>query len=156
MVKNRRFLCLLCLTLALILQGFSCESKPKSDLPVVPLKVDGHAIWVEVANKEATRSSGLMFRREMDWDAGMLFIFSDSAQRYFWMKNTLIPLSIAFMDDQGKILNILEMPPQTEQTFPSEGPARFALEMNAGWFTKGGIKPGDVVQGVLEAPKAQD
>ncbi len=152
----RSFPVFLLIACAFLLQGFSCESKPKSDLPIIPLKVDGHNIWAEVANREATRSSGLMFRREMAWDDGMLFVFPDSDQRYFWMKNTLIPLSIAFMDNQGMILNILEMPPQTEQTFPSAGPARFALEMNAGWFTKEGVKPGDVVEGVLEAPKAQE
>lgn len=157
MKRQRRLLTTsLFLASALLLQGFSCQSKPKSDLPVVPLKVDGHAIWVEVADKEATRSSGLMFRQEMDWDNGMLFVFPDSAQRYFWMKNTVIPLSIAFMDDKGRILNVLEMPPQTEKTFPSQGPARFALEMNSGWFFKAGVKAGDVVEGVLSAPQAQD
>lgn len=157
MVKLQRSLFVfLFVSTAFFLGGSSCHSKPKSDLPVVALKLGGHEIWVEVANKEATRSSGLMFRQEMDWNNGMLFVFPDSAQRYFWMKNTLIPLSIAFMDEKGVILNILEMPPQTEQTFPSNGPARFALEMNAGWFTKEGLKPGDVVGGVLNAPKAQD
>jgi uncharacterized protein len=136
--------------------GFSCNHVIKSDLPTTSLKLGKHEIFVEVANQEATRETGLMFRHEMDWDNGMLFVFDDSAQRYFWMKNTLIPLSIAFIDDKGTILNILEMPPQTEQTFPSYGPAKFALEMNAGWFTKNGLKAGDVVEGVLTAPKPTD
>jgi uncharacterized membrane protein (UPF0127 family) len=138
----------------IILFGFSCHHVLKSDLPTVSLKLGGHEIFVEVANQEATRETGLMFRHEMDWDNGMLFVFDDSAQRYFWMKNTLIPLSIAFIDEKGIILNILEMPPQTEQTFPSYGPAKFALEMNAGWFTKNKLKAGDLVDRVLMAPKA--
>jgi uncharacterized membrane protein (UPF0127 family) len=141
---------------ALFLSGFSCHSTLKSDLPVVPLKISGHEILVEVANRVATRDSGLMFRQEMGGDNGMLFVFPDTDQRYFWMKNTVIPLSIAYMDEKGAILNILEMPPETEKSFPSNGPARFALEMNKGWFAKQGIKPGDVVEGVLNAPKAQE
>jgi hypothetical protein len=141
---------------AVSLTGFSCKPSLKSDMPVVPLKVDGHEVWAEVANKEATRSSGLMFRRELDWDNGMLFVFKDSATRAFWMKNTMIPLSIAFMDEKGTILNISEMSPQDLTSIWSNGPARYALEMNAGWFTKEGIKPGDTAEGVLKAPKAQD
>jgi len=147
---------LLVVSAAPFLTGTSCHPRPKSDLPVVALKVDGHEIWAEVANKEATRSSGLMFRQEMDWDNGMLFVFPDSATRAFWMKNTLIPLSIAFMDSNGKILNTEEMVPQSEQSIWSNGPAKFALEMNGGWFTKEGVKPGDVMEGVLTAPKSQD
>lgn len=157
MIKLHRSLTAFLLASSLfVLGGSSCHPKPKSDLPVVSLKIDGHEIWVEVANKDATRSSGLMFRQRMEWNSGMLFVFPDSAQRYFWMKNTMIPLSIAFMDEKGVILNVLEMPPQTEQTFPSNGPARFALEMNAGWFSKEGVKAGDVVEGVLTAPQAQN
>lgn len=140
-----------------LLLGASCHhAPPSSDLPVVPLEMDGHKVWVEVANRMATRTSGLMFRREMAPDNGMLFVFPDIDQRYFWMKNTLIPLSIAFIDEKGTILNILEMPPETEQTFPSKGPAKFALEMNTGWFAKAGIKEGDKVDGILTAPKAGD
>jgi uncharacterized protein len=139
----------------LVFLGFSCRQTLKSDLPVTSLKINGHEIFVEVANTETTREAGLMFREHMDWDNGMLFVFDDTAQRYFWMKNTVIPLSIAFMDEKGVILNILEMPPETEQNFPSNGPARFALEMNTGWFTKNGLKAGDLVEGALEAPKGQ-
>lgn len=140
----------------LLLGGSSCHPKPKSDLPVVSLKLGGHEIWVEVANKEATRSSGLMFRQHMDWNNGMLFIFPDSAARAFWMKNTLIPLSIAFMDEKGTILNTEEMVPQSEASIWSKGAAKYALEMNGGWFTKEGVKAGDVVVGVLAAPPAEN
>jgi uncharacterized membrane protein (UPF0127 family) len=93
-----------------------------------------------------------MYRRELAEDNGMLFIFPDSARRAFWMKNTLIPLSIAFIDEKGVIENILEMPPETEQNFLSKGPAKFVLEMNSGWFVKRGVKPGDLVPDVLKAP----
>lgn len=141
---------------AVLLLGFSCRPGPKSDLPVVPLTIDGHAIWVEVAHKPSTRMAGLMFRREMGADDGMLFVFPDRAPRAFWMKNTLIPLSIAFMDEKGAIENILEMPPQTEENFLSQGPAKYALEMNAGWFGRKGVKPGDRVEGLAQAPQAQD
>ncbi len=132
-----------------------CHQTLKSSLPITTLKIDGHEITVEVANQEATREAGLMFRQHMDWDNGMLFVFDDTAQRYFWMKNTIIPLSIAFIDDKGAILNTLEMPPETEQTFPSKGPAKYALEMNAGWFTKNDVKEGDYVVGALTVPKGQ-
>ena len=138
----------------LLLAGFSCHESLKSDMPVVTLNLGGQEIQVEVANKISTRDAGLMFRKRMGEDIGMLFVFPDSSPRAFWMKNTLIPLSIAFMDEKGAILNILEMPPQTERSFYSNGKAQFALEMNTGWFVKKGLKPGDVVLGLAKAPAA--
>lgn len=143
----------LCVVLSLFV--FSCKSTPKSDLPVAQLTVDGSNVVAEVANTESTRMAGLMFRRDLGLNDGMLFVFPDAEQRAFWMKNTLIPLSIAFMNEKGVIENVLEMPPQTEQTFMSDGPAQYALEMNAGWFTKRGIKPGDMVLGATTAPSAK-
>jgi uncharacterized membrane protein (UPF0127 family) len=142
--------------LVLALLGSSCKPELKSDLPIVQLSIDGNNILVEVANTESTRMAGLMFRNELGTDNGMLFVFSDDASRAFWMKNTLIPLSIAFMDEKGVIENTLEMPPQTEQTFMSAGPAKYALEMNAGWYTKHAIKQGDVVVGATTAPSSKD
>jgi uncharacterized membrane protein (UPF0127 family) len=142
--------------LVLALLGSSCKPELKSDLPIVQLAIDGNKIMVEVANTESTRMAGLMFRNELGTDNGMLFVFSDDASRAFWMKNTLIPLSIAFMDEKGVIENTLEMPPQTEQTFMSAGPAKYALEMNAGWYTKHGIKQGDMVVGATTAPSSKD
>ena len=136
--------------------GTACHQGLKSDLPVVQLKIKGHEILAEVANKPATRMSGLMFRRELGTDTGMLFVFPDVAPRAFWMKNTLIPLSVAFIDEKGVIENILEMPPETLEGFPSKGPAKFVLEMNAGWFGKNELKPGDVVEGAVQAPPAND
>lgn len=142
--------------LILALFNSSCKPELKSDLPVVQLTIDGNKLLVEVANTESTRMSGLMFRSEMGSDNGMLFVFSDDKSRAFWMKNTLIPLSIAFMNEKGVIENTLEMPPQTEQTFMSAGPAKYALEMNAGWYTKHGIKPGDMVLGATTSPSSKD
>lgn len=141
---------------AIFLAGFSCHESLKSDLPVVLLKLGGKEVQVEVANKISTRETGLMFRKEMGLDTGMLFVFPDSAPRAFWMKNTVIPLSIAFMDEKGVILNILEMPPETEQSFFSSGKAKYALEMNSGWFRKNGLKAGEAVEGIGKAPAAQE
>jgi uncharacterized membrane protein (UPF0127 family) len=140
----------------LLLSMDGCHQGLKSDLPVILLKIKNHEIHVEVANRRATQMAGLMFRKHMDSDNGMLFVFSDSQQRSFWMKNTLIPLSIAYLDEKGVIINVLEMPPQTEETFLSKGPAKFALEMNSGWFENNSLKAGDIVEGVLNAPKAED
>lgn len=140
----------------LLFGGHSCQKNLKSDLPVVRLRMAGHEVQIEVAHRLITRTTGLMFRKEMPWDTGMLFVFPDSSPRAFWMKNTYIPLSIAFMNERAEILNILEMPPRTEERFFSKGPAKFALEMNAGWFSKNGLKPGDVVEGALVAPKAEE
>jgi len=97
-----------------------------------------------------------MFRKSMGKNNGMLFVFHETALRAFWMKNTYIPLSIAFMDDKGIILNVLEMPPLTEDSFFSKGGAKYALEMNAGWFEKNGLKPGDPVIGLDQAPSADE
>lgn len=141
---------------ALLLAGASCHKTLKSDLPVITLHMGGREVQVEVANKPATRFSGLMYRRELDEDNGMLFIFPDSARRAFWMKNTLIPLSVAFIDEKGVIENILEMPPETEENFLSSGPAKYVLEMNKGWYDKRGVKAGDAVLDVLKAPTPTD
>jgi uncharacterized membrane protein (UPF0127 family) len=140
----------------LFLTGFSCHEGLKSDLPVVQLKLGNKIIEVEVANKVFTRETGLMFRKEMGTDNGMLFVFAKATPQSFWMKNTVIPLSIAFIDEKGVILNTLEMPPETEKSFLSKGPAKYALEMNTGWFDGNRVKAGDVVEGVLSAPKADE
>ena len=133
----------------------ACHPKEKSVLPVVTLTIDGHAIEAEVANKESTRMTGLMFRSEMDKNHGMIFVFPDAQIRTFWMKNTILPLSIAYMDSKGVILNILEMPPETEDTFYSAGQAQYALEMNTGWYKNNGVKAGDQVEGLAAAPPAE-
>lgn len=134
--------------------GLACHPAEKSGLAVVTLTIDGQAVEAEVANREATRMAGLMFRREMGKNHGMIFIFPDSQIRAFWMKNTVIPLSIAYIDSRGVILNILEMPPETEDSFYSKGNAQYALEMNSGWYKARGIQAGDRVEGLKAAPTA--
>ena len=116
--------------------------------PVVQLSAGMHLIRAEVAADFGTRMRGLMHRPSMAQNAGMLFIFDEATQQCMWMKNTLIPLSVAFIDDQGAIINIEDMAPQTEDSHCSKKPARYALEMNRGWFAAKGIKPGSRIGGI--------
>ena len=118
------------------------------DMPVVQLNAGMHLIRAEVAANFATRMHGLMDRASMPQNAGMLFIFDESTQHCMWMKNTLIPLSVAFIDEKGAITNIEDMQPQTEDSHCASRPARYALEMNRGWFAARGIKPGSRIGGI--------
>jgi len=120
--------------------------------PVIPLTAGMYVIQAEVAATEAQRQQGLMFREKLPPNSGMVFLFGQPAQVCMWMKNTLLPLSVAFLDERGKILNIEDMQPQTTNSHCAAGPATYALEMNKGWFAKKNIKPGTVVAGL---PKAQ-
>jgi uncharacterized protein len=122
-------------------------------LPTVALTIQGHKIVAEVASKPEDRATGLMSRFSLQPDRGMLFVFERPESLSFWMKNTFIPLSIAFLDANGRILNIEDMAPQTETTHWSKGPALYALEMRKGWFLERGIKAGDSVEGVGKLPK---
>jgi len=100
---------------------------------------------VEIADTPASRDQGLMFRQHLAADSGMLFVFDDDDQRGFWMKNTVIPLSIAFLDSSGYILNIEDLIPHDCRSKYSNGPARYALEMNQGWFDINDIHQGDLI-----------
>jgi uncharacterized membrane protein (UPF0127 family) len=117
-------------------------------LPVVQLKAGIHLIRAEVAADFATRGRGLMHRKSLAPNAGMLFIFDAPATHCMWMKNTYIPLSVAFLDDKGEIINIADMQPHSEQSHCAARPARYALEMDRGWFAGRGIKPGSRVGGI--------
>jgi uncharacterized membrane protein (UPF0127 family) len=111
--------------------------------------VRGHRIGAEVVRRDDERARGLMFRSGLALDSGMLFIFDQDDTHRFWMKNTYIPLSIAFIDQQGAIANVLEMTPlDTTTPYRAARPVKFALEMNAGWFQSRGIKPGDTIFGI--------
>jgi len=112
------------------------------------LRIGAHHIKVEVAQTDAQREKGLMFRQHMGRDDGMLFIFDEPAYHAMWMKNTLIPLSVAFLDAQGTIRNILDMEPQTLDSHAAAGPAIYAIETNKGWFDGKKIKAGDKVTGL--------
>ena len=121
----------------------------------VDLSINGKKIRVEIANTPDTRSLGLMHRTVLEPDGGMLFIFPESGQQSFWMKNTNIPLSIAYIGDAGQILNIEDMVPMNTQRVQSVGPAMFALEMNNGWFDHNGVHSGDQVDGLSNYARRQ-
>ena len=138
------------LLLALTLAAGSAAAQ---QLPVVELKAGMHLIRAEVAADFPSRAQGLMYRSAMPSNAGMLFIFDDASAQCMWMKNTLIPLSVAFIDERGTVINIEDMAPQTEDSHCARRPARYALEMNRGWFAARGIKPGSRIGGI---PGAKD
>jgi uncharacterized membrane protein (UPF0127 family) len=117
-------------------------------LPSVQLNAGMHLIRAEVAADMTSRSQGLMFRKSLGPNAGMVFIFDEEAQHCMWMKNTLLALSVAFLDASGTIINIENMAPQTEDTHCAKRPARYALEMERGWFASHGIKPGTKLGGI--------
>ncbi len=116
--------------------------------PVAQLNAGMHLIRAEVVSEPGTRAQGLMYRKSMPQNAGMLFIFDEAEVHCMWMKNTLIPLSVAFIDDRGAIVNIADMEPQTEASHCAAQPVRYALEMNRGWFAARGVKPGSRLGGI--------
>jgi uncharacterized membrane protein (UPF0127 family) len=101
-----------------------------------------------VAADDGARQQGLMFREKMGANAGMVFVFDQPATQCMWMKNTLLPLSVAFIDAEGRIVNIEDMQPQTLESHCSTKPVKYALEMNLGWFKQKHIKPGTVIDGL--------
>ena len=112
------------------------------NLPRVKLSAGMHQIDAQVAQTGEQRATGLMFRKDMPQHEGMLFVFEQPSMQCFWMKNTLLPLSAAFVADDGSIVNVEDMKPQTTDSHCSHKPVRYVLEMNQGWFAKKGIKPG--------------
>jgi hypothetical protein len=121
--------------------------EPQMNLPRVKLSAGMHQIDAQVAATADQRMTGLMHRKEMPQHEGMLFVFEYPSQQCFWMKNTLLPLSIAFVADDGTIVNLDEMAAQTTDSHCSEKPVRYVLEMNKGWFSKKNIKPGTKLAG---------
>jgi uncharacterized membrane protein (UPF0127 family) len=117
-------------------------------LPGMDLTAGMHRIHAEVANDMGSRMQGLMYRKSMPQNAGMVFVFEEDATHCMWMKNTLIPLSVAFVDQAGTIINIADMQPHSEQSHCAARPARYALEMNKGWFAQRGIKAGAKLGGL--------
>jgi uncharacterized membrane protein (UPF0127 family) len=118
------------------------------ELPTTTLTIGKQKIVAEVAATPEQRSTGLMNRFSLKPDHGMIFVFETAEPQGFWMKNTFIPLSIAFIGSDGRILNIADMAPQDERTHWSSGPAQYTLEMRKGWFAEHGIAPGDRVTGL--------
>jgi len=134
-----------CFSLPLLLVAASAAAQP---LPVTQLSAGMHLIRAEVAADMSSRSQGLMHRKSLAPNAGMLFIFDEAAPHCMWMKNTYIPLSVAFIDAQGVIINIADMQPHSEQSHCAARPAVYALEMTQGWFAQRGIKAGAKLGGL--------
>jgi uncharacterized membrane protein (UPF0127 family) len=116
--------------------------------PMRTIQVGELGMRVEIADDGAKRAQGLMNRDTLPADEGMLFVYPDEAPRSFWMKNTRIPLSIAYIDRQGRIVSVHDMRPLSTRGTPSDGPAMYALEVNQGWFAQHQIGPGTVVGGL--------
>jgi len=121
-------------------------------MPRIELNVGMFRMDAEVAADPASRKQGLMHRRAMAQHEGMLFVFPQEGLHCMWMRNTFIPLSVAFLDAEGRVINVEEMQPQSENHHCAARPARYALETNIGWFSSKGVKPGARIAGVDKAP----
>ena len=120
----------------------AAQGQPQMNLPRIEITAGMHRIEAQVAASPQERQTGLMHRKEMPAHEGMLFVFEQPATQCFWMKNTLLPLTAAFVADDGTIVNLADMKPQTEDSHCSAKPVRYVLEMNQGWFAKRGIQAG--------------
>lgn len=130
--------------------------RPQEGLPTIELRIGSVDIEVEVADNPNRREVGLMYRMAMPLDRGMLFVYPERDYRRFWMKNTLLPLSLAFIRDDGVIAEVVDMTPAepgeaSPKTYPSEEPVRYCLEMNRGWFAERGLGAGTKVAGLRQA-----
>lgn len=139
------------LTIAALLSPLwtSAQEVPQMNLQRIKLSAGMHLIDAQVALTPEQRQIGLMFRKNMPQHEGMIFVFEETSQQCFWMKNTLLPLTAAFVADDGTIVNMADMKPQTTDSHCSIQPVRYVLEMNQGWFVKKGIKAGSKLGGPL-------
>ena len=145
-ISRVAFACVACVCLffgSVSLQANELKAQPQ--LPTIAMLIDGKSLDVEVAVSNQQRYMGLSFRESMDTNAGMLFVYPAERQLTFTMRNTLIPLSIAFISEDMVINEIHHMNVGPGQLFDSKMPAKFALEVNQGWFEKNGIKPGAAI-----------
>ncbi|ODU09312.1 MAG: hypothetical protein ABS84_09395 [Rubrivivax sp. SCN 71-131] len=141
----------------LALSGFTlgaaqAQDRPQPRLETIELTAGMHLIRAEVAQTPQQQATGMMFRTSMGANEGMLFVNAQAGVRCFWMRNTLIPLSIAFIADDGAIVNIAEMQPRSDESHCSAKPVRFALEMQKGWFAKRGLQAGTKLRGLPFRP----
>jgi hypothetical protein len=134
------------LALLSIATAHAQDGRP-AELPTIELVAGEAAIVVEVARSERERETGLMHRPALAPDAGMLFVFGDPQRQCFWMHDTLVALAAAFIADDGRIVNIVEMAPRTNESHCPARPVRFVLEMNRDWFARHSVQPGDYVTG---------
>ncbi|WP_052467473.1 DUF192 domain-containing protein [Serpentinimonas raichei] len=130
------------------------EGLPQQDLPRLQLQAGLHLLTVQVASTPAQRNTGLMWRRSMPNNEGMWFVFDAPAIQCFWMKNTFLPLTAAFVADDGRIVNLADMQPLSERSHCSAEPVRFVLEMHQGWFAQRGIEAGQRLRGAPFAAAA--
>ena len=134
--------------LLLVWNGLAgAQDTPQTQLPRTKLSINIHQIDAQLAVTPEQREIGLMFRKDMPAHEGMLFVFEQSSRMCFWMKNTLLPLTAAFVADDGTIVNLADMKPLSEESHCSTKPVRYVLEMNQGWFAKKGIKAGSKLGG---------
>ena len=145
----QRFFTFLALSAALL--TFAQAQEPQSNLQRTNLSAGMYQIDVQIAQTPEQRQIGLMFRKEMPQSEGMIFVFEQPATQCFWMKNTLLPLTAAFVADDGRIVNLVDMKPMSEDSHCSKEPVRFVLEMNQGWFARKNIKAGSKLGGELFA-----
>lgn len=134
-------LCLFALLGSMIHEAHA-QNAPQLNLPRIKLQAGMYQIDTQLATTSDQRSMGLMFRKDMPQHEGMLFVFEQTSPQCFWMKNTILPLTAAFIADDGHIVNLADMKPQTTDSHCSTEPVRYVLEMNQGWFAKKGIQPG--------------
>lgn len=150
--KAMHFMASLAAAALLLMPGrATAEQAPQLDLQRVRLNAGMHVIDAQVALTPQQRQIGLMLRQDMPPHEGMLFIFEQAAEQCFWMKNTLLPLTAAFVAEDGTIVNLADMKPQTTDSHCSAKPVRYVLEMNKGWFAKKGIKAGSRLSGPMFA-----
>ncbi len=148
---SRRFALATLVAMAMVSPGANAQTGPQK-LPTTQLTAGMHLIRAEVADDDSEHQIGLMHRPSMGASDGMVFVFEQPGVQCFWMRNTLIPLSAAFIDDSGTIVNIEDMKPQSDDSHCSKKPVRFVLEMNKGWFDKRGLKAGSVIGGAVFKP----
>ena len=124
------------------------QQAPQPTLRTTKLTAGIHVITAEIASTPQSRMIGLMMRERLAPNHGMVFVFEDKSQHCFWMRNTLIPLSIAFIDDDGTVVSIADMAPKSEASTCPQRPVRYALEMDQGWFAKRGVTAGNKISGL--------
>lgn len=142
MTTIQRLITGLLLSFTLLNASLHAQEQPQLNLPRVKLSAGMHQIDAQVASTHEQRATGLMYRTDMPQHEGMLFVFEQPAGQCFWMKNTRLALTIAFVADDGTIVNLADMKPQTTDSHCSTKPVRYVLEMNQGWFAKRGIRAG--------------
>lgn len=138
--------------LSLLATPAATLAQSQAKFQAVTLNAGVHMIHAELANTYETRMQGLMFRKSLGLNEGMVFVFPEDEKHCMWMKNTLVPLSVAFIDSSGKVVSIHDMAPQTETSHCAAGSARYALEMSAGWFRAKGITRGARIGGIEKLP----